>query len=152
MSRIMRNRLLENIHTNRGSLRVPHEIVVSLLGMAKVDLLSMVVRMDRQIDATEATTLRSSDTHVALDLDTYSLKFYQNILSSGEIAIPNVEDRGYRSVDRTTHVRDLVRTLHLLVALQLPAVLVAKPLTWDLTSLCRRRRRHCACVGLVVHC
>ena len=147
----MRNRLLENIHTNRRGLRVPHEIVVSLLGMAKVDLLSMVVRMDRQIDTTKATTLRSCDTYVALDLDTYSLKFYQNILSSGEIAIPDVEDWGYRSVDRTTHVRDLVRALHLLVALQLPAVLVAKPLTWDLPSLCRLCRCHCSCVGLVVH-
>ena len=104
---------------------MPHEIVASLLGITKVNLLSIVVRMDRQIDATEATTLRSSDAHVALDLDTYSLKFYQNILSSGEIAIPNVEDRGYRSVDRASHVRDLVRTLHLLIALQLPAVLVA---------------------------
>ena len=130
---------------------MPHEIVASLLGITKVNLLSIVVRMDRQIDATEATTLRSSDAHVALDMDTYSLKFYQNILSSGEIAIPNVEDRGYRSVDRAAHVRDLVRTLHLLIALQLPAVLVAKPLTWDLPSLCRLCCCHCSCVGLVVH-
>ena len=130
---------------------MPHEIVASLLGITKVDLLSMVVRMYRQIDATKAATLRSCDTYVALDLDTYSLKFYQNILSSGEITIPDVEDRGYRAVDRTTHVRDLVRTLHLLIALQLPAVLVAKPLTWDLPSLCRLCGCHCSCVGLVVH-
>lgn len=151
MSRIMRNRLLENIHTIRGSLRMTHEILVSLLWMGKVDLLSMVVRMDRPIDTTEATTLRSGDAHMTLDLDTCSLKFYQNILSSGEIAIPNVEDRSNRAVDRTTHVCDLVRTLHLLVALQLPAVLVAKPLTWDLPSLCRLCRCHCSCVGLIVH-
>ena len=152
MSRIMRNRLLENIHTSRWSLRMPHEIVTSFLGITKINLLSMVVRMDRQIDATEATTLRSGDAHMSLDLDTCALKLYQNILSSGEIPIPDVENRSNRAIDRTTQVRDLVRTLHLLIAIQLPAVLVAKTLTWDLPSLRRLCGCHRSCVGLVVHC